>query len=47
MRPLIAPHLALQRLTTNDPDDDRLEVAVAALTAVLRSERVPVSEGGT
>ena len=47
MRPLIAPNLALQRLTTNDPDDDMLEVAIAALMAVLRSEGVPVSEGGT
>jgi uncharacterized protein YqhQ len=40
MRPLIAPNLALQRLTTNEPDDDMLEVAVTALKAVLRSEGV-------
>jgi uncharacterized protein YqhQ len=44
MRPLIAPNLALQRLTTNEPDDDMLEVAIAALRAVLRSEGVSVEE---
>ena len=40
MRPLIAPNLALQRLTTREPDDDMLEVAITALKTVLRSEDV-------
>ena len=38
MRLLIAPNLALQRLTTREPDDAMLEVAIAALKAVLASE---------
>ena len=37
-RVLIAPNLALQRLTTREPDDGMLEVAVAALKAVLANE---------
>jgi uncharacterized protein YqhQ len=44
MRVLIAPNLALQRLTTRDPDDGMLEVAVAALKAVLASEENAVGE---
>ncbi|MBC7335479.1 MAG: DUF1385 domain-containing protein [Clostridia bacterium] len=35
VRCLIAPGLWLQRLTTREPDKGQLEVAVAALTAVL------------
>jgi len=38
MRVLIAPNLALQRLTTREPDDGMLEVAIAALKAVLSDE---------
>jgi uncharacterized protein YqhQ len=38
MRVLIAPNLALQRLTTRDPDDGMLEVSIAALKAVLADE---------
>lgn len=38
MRVLIAPNLALQRLTTREPDDGMLEVAIAALQAVLSDE---------
>jgi len=38
MQWLIAPNLALQRLTTREPDDDMLEVAITALKAVLRDE---------
>jgi uncharacterized protein YqhQ len=38
MRVIIAPNLALQRLTTREPDDEMLEVAIAALKAVLESE---------
>jgi uncharacterized protein YqhQ len=44
MRVLTAPNLALQRLTTRDPDDGMLEVAIAALKAVLTSEDVLVGE---
>ncbi|MFQ6117221.1 MAG: DUF1385 domain-containing protein [Candidatus Bipolaricaulia bacterium] len=35
LRPLIAPGLWLQRLTTKEPDDSQLEVALTALKAVL------------
>ncbi len=45
MRALIAPNLALQRLTTREPDDGMLEVAIAALKAVLADEGVGVSRG--
>jgi uncharacterized protein YqhQ len=38
IRVLIAPNLALQRLTTREPDDSMLEVAIAALERVLASE---------
>ena len=44
MRVLTAPNLALQRLTTRQPDDGMLEVAVAALKAVLTSEGVLTAE---
>jgi uncharacterized protein YqhQ len=44
MRVLVAPNLALQRLTTNEPDDGMLEVAIAALKAVLVDEGVVASE---
>jgi uncharacterized protein YqhQ len=35
VRALAAPSLALQRLTTREPDDSMIEVAIAALKAVL------------
>lgn len=35
LRPVIAPGLWLQRLTTREPDDSQLEVALTALKAVL------------
>ena len=38
MRAIIAPNLALQRLTTREPDDEMLEVAITALKAVLAGE---------
>ncbi len=37
-RALAAPNLALQRLTTREPDDGMLEVGIAALQAVLNDE---------
>ncbi len=45
MRVLIAPNLMLQRLTTREPDDRMLEVAVAALKAVLGNEGIQVEDG--
>lgn len=39
---LIAPGLLLQRLTTREPDDDMLEVAITALKLVLAEEKVPL-----
>lgn len=44
MRVLIVPNLALQRLTTREPDDRMLEVAIAALRAVLAGERATAEE---
>jgi uncharacterized protein YqhQ len=35
---LMWPGLQLQKLTTRDPDREQLEVAIAALDAVLRAE---------
>ena len=35
IRAISAPGMALQRLTTRQPDDDMVEVAVVALTAAL------------
>lgn len=40
MRAIIAPNLALQRLTTREPDDSMLEVAITALKTVLVDEGV-------
>jgi len=42
MQVLMAPNLALQRLTTREPDDGMVEVAIAALKAVLVGEGVLV-----
>ncbi len=38
---IIAPGLWLQKLTTREPDDEQLEVALTALKAVLAKETVP------
>jgi uncharacterized protein YqhQ len=38
-RILIAPGLYLQKLTTREPDDSQLEVAIAALKAVIPGEK--------
>lgn len=40
---LIAPGLWLQKLTTREPDDLQLEVALAALREVLTDQTVPLS----
>ncbi len=39
VRLLIAPNLTLQRLTTREPDDEMLEVALTALRTVLEREQ--------
>jgi uncharacterized protein YqhQ len=39
VRAVIGPNLALQNLTTREPTDDMIEVAIAALKAVLAGER--------
>jgi uncharacterized protein YqhQ len=35
---LIMPGLGLQRITTSEPDDDQVEVAITALQAALGEE---------
>jgi uncharacterized protein YqhQ len=40
VRKLVAPTLALQRLTTRAPDDDMLAVAIAALLPVLAADGI-------
>jgi len=39
-RPLVAPNLALQRITTQEPDRGMIEVAIAAFEAMRASEQV-------
>ncbi|MDF1512340.1 MAG: DUF1385 domain-containing protein [Anaerolineae bacterium] len=41
---IIKPNLALQKLTTREPDDEMLEVAIAALQAVLIGEQAAITE---
>jgi uncharacterized protein YqhQ len=43
VRLLITPQLALQRLTTREPDASMLECAIAALQPVLAADGIPVS----
>jgi len=38
MKPFMAPGLALQSMTTREPDDAQLEVAIAALREVIQSD---------
>ena len=40
VRFILAPGLVLQRLTTNEPDSDQLEVAAETMRHLLRSEGV-------
>jgi uncharacterized protein YqhQ len=47
LRFLIVPGLALQRLTTREPDERQLEVAIAALEAVLEEKEVRGNAGQT
>ncbi|HLZ07540.1 MAG TPA: DUF1385 domain-containing protein, partial [Chloroflexota bacterium] len=41
---LLAPGLAVQRLTTREPDDSMIEVAIASLKRVLTEEGVLAAE---
>lgn len=43
VRALVAPSLALQRLTTREPDDTMVAVAIAALLPVLVADGAPLS----
>jgi uncharacterized protein YqhQ len=45
--PVILPGLLLQRLTTGEPDDSQLEVALAALKAALGREGEALQAGGS
>jgi uncharacterized protein YqhQ len=38
IRLITKPNLAMQRLTTNEPDEDMLAVAIAAFNQVLAAE---------
>jgi len=40
MRTLLAPGLALQAMTTRQPDDSQLEVAISALRGAVEADRV-------
>jgi uncharacterized protein YqhQ len=40
IKPLVLPNLALQRLTTREPDSDMLEVAITAFQTMLREEGI-------
>jgi uncharacterized protein YqhQ len=42
VRWLLAPGLALQGLTTREPDDSQIECAIAALSRVLQRDAVPI-----
>jgi len=45
MRVLLSPGLLMQRLTTREPDDDMIEVAIAALGRVLQEDGQPMPGG--
>ncbi len=44
IRPLILPGMMLQKITTKEPTDDQVEVAMAALKSVLESEAIDFVE---
>lgn len=47
MRLLIAPGLALQKLTTREPDDGMIEAAIAALEPVLAADGIVATAAAT
>jgi len=44
VRWLTKPGLALQSLTTREPDEKMLEVSIAALKGVLAADGMPITE---
>jgi uncharacterized protein YqhQ len=46
MRLIIAPGLALQKLTTREPEDGMVACAIAALEPVLAADGVAVESAG-
>jgi uncharacterized protein YqhQ len=43
-RPLVLPNLALQRLTTREPEADMIEVAIAAFEAMRKEEETSIEK---
>ena len=44
MRAIAAPNLAMQRLTTREPDGDMVEVALTAFNCMMAAEKAPAEE---
>jgi uncharacterized protein YqhQ len=44
IRAIAAPNLAMQRLTTREPDADMLEVAITAFKCMMAAEETPVDQ---
>ena len=44
MKPFVWPGLMLQKITTNEPDDGQVMVAMAALESALQAEAAEVAE---
>jgi len=44
MRAIAAPNLAMQRLTTKEPDQDMVEVAITAFNCMMAAEKAPAEE---
>lgn len=44
IRAITVPNLAMQRLTTREPDTDMLEVAVTAFNCMMAAETVPIDQ---
>jgi uncharacterized protein YqhQ len=44
MKVLVAPNLAMQRLTTHEPDMDMLEVSITAFKCMMAAEKTPVEQ---
>ena len=44
MKPFVWPGLTLQKITTREPSDDQVEVAMAALNAAMEAEAADVAE---
>lgn len=47
VRVMFLPNLALQGLTTNVPDDDQIEVAIAAFSAAVTQAEAPLTESAS